>query len=85
MILVLGATGTTGGEVARQLIKAGQTPRLLVRAASRAHAFEGRAEIVEGDLASPQSLATAMKGIGKLYLVSGTHGGIDPELERRSV
>ncbi len=24
MILVLGATGTTGGEVARQLIKAGQ-------------------------------------------------------------
>ncbi len=40
---------------------------------------------MEGDLASPQSLATAMKGVGKLYLVSGTHGGIDPELEGNAI
>lgn len=38
MILVLGATGTTGGEVARQLIAAGERPRLLVRSPDEARA-----------------------------------------------
>lgn len=46
MILVFGATGVTGGEVARQLIAAGQTPRLLVRSPEKARGFQGKAEIV---------------------------------------
>jgi (4-alkanoyl-5-oxo-2,5-dihydrofuran-3-yl)methyl phosphate reductase len=46
MILAFGATGTTGGEVARQLIQAGQKPRLLVRNPSKASAFDGKAEII---------------------------------------
>jgi nucleoside-diphosphate-sugar epimerase len=50
MILVLGATGTTGGEVARQLIAADVRPRLLVRNRAKAAEFEGNAEIVEGEL-----------------------------------
>ena len=68
MFLILGATGTTGGEVARQLIQAVQKPRLLVRNPSKAHAFEGKAEIVQGDLDRPESLTTAMKGVEKVYL-----------------
>lgn len=70
MILVLGATGTTGGEVARQLIAKGERPRLLVRNPEKAGEFQGKAEIVAGDLDRPDSLAAAMKGIEKLYLVS---------------
>lgn len=83
MILVLGATGTTGGEVARQLIAAGEKPRLLVRDPSKAGAFGGRAEIVQGDLDRPESLGAAMRGVEKLYLVAG---GLDgPALEANAV
>ncbi len=70
MILVLGATGTTGGEVARQLIAAGERPRLLVRDPARAREFEGRAEIVQGDLDDRASLTRALAGADHLYLVS---------------
>ena len=70
MILVLGATGTTGGEVARQLIAAGERPRLLVRSSAKAHAFEGKAEIVAGDLDDEKSLPAAMRGVDRLYLMS---------------
>jgi len=83
MILVLGATGTTGGEVARQLIAAGERPRLLVRNPDKAREFRGKAEIVQGDLDRPNSLLPAMRGIEQLYLVSaGTNG---PELEAHAI
>lgn len=70
MILVLGATGTTGGEVARQLIAVGHTPRLLVRNLEKAAEFEGKADLVHGDLDRPASLAAALKGVSKVYMVS---------------
>ena len=70
MILVLGATGTTGGEVARQLIAAGERPRLLVRDPAKAQAYAGGAEVVAGDLGDADSLAAAMRGVSHLYLVS---------------
>lgn len=79
MILVLGATGTTGGEVAKQLIAAGQKPRILVRSRAKASAFEGKAEIVEGDLENPESVAKALVGVDKLFLVSAGLNG--PKLE----
>ncbi|MBF5045784.1 SDR family oxidoreductase [Aggregicoccus sp. 17bor-14] len=74
MILVTGATGTIGGEVARQLIAAGVRPRLLVRDPKKAREFEGKAERVQGDLAKPESLDAAFKGVEKLFLVSA---GVD--------
>ena len=70
MILVLGATGTTGGEVARQLIAAGQRPRLLVRSPEKAAEFAGAAELVRGDLDDRESLRAATEGVERLYLVS---------------
>lgn len=80
MILVLGATGTTGGEVARQLIAAGVKPRLLVRDPKKARAFEGKADIVPGDMERPER---ALAGIEKLYLVSA---GVDGQaLERKTI
>jgi uncharacterized protein YbjT (DUF2867 family) len=83
MILVLGATGTTGGEVARQLIAAGEKPRLLVRSPEKAREFQGKAEIVQGDLQRPESLAAGMKGVEKLYLVSA--GSEIAELEGNTI
>jgi (4-alkanoyl-5-oxo-2,5-dihydrofuran-3-yl)methyl phosphate reductase len=85
MILVFGATGMVGGEVARQLIAIGETPRLLVRDPSKAHPFEGQAEIMRGDLADSRSLADALKGIDAVFLVTGTYGGIDPDLEANAI
>lgn len=83
MILVFGATGTTGGEVARQLIAAGERPRLIVRDPQKAREFEGRAEIVQGDLDRPASLDAAMRGIERVYLVSN---GLDvPRLEGNAI
>lgn len=83
MVLVFGATGTTGREVARGLMQAGLKPRLLVRDPSKAHGFEGKAEVVQGDLAAPASLAAAMAGVEKVYLVSAAAS--DPELEANAI
>jgi uncharacterized protein YbjT (DUF2867 family) len=81
MILVLGATGTTGGEVARQLIAAGEKPRLLVRNAAKAKEFTASAEIIEGAIDDGGSFSGALKGVDKMYLVStGLEG---PDLEAR--
>src|SRR5207302_1171854 len=83
MILVTGATGTTGGEVARRLIATGRQPRLLVRDPSKAREFQQTAETVQGDLGRPESLGPAMKGIERLYLVSAGSSG--PDLEANAI
>jgi uncharacterized protein YbjT (DUF2867 family) len=81
MILVLGSTGTTGGEVARQLIAAGRAPRLLVRSQEKAREFQGSAEIVEGDLDRPDSLDVAMEGAERMFLVSAGIHGAEQEMQ----
>jgi uncharacterized protein YbjT (DUF2867 family) len=83
MILVTGSTGTIGGEVARQLIAAGVRPRLLVRDPKKAREFEGKAELVQGDLAKPDSLDAAWKGAEKLFLVCA--GADGPTLEKNAI
>ena len=81
MILVLGSTGTTGREVARQLIAAGRQPRLLVRSPGKAREFKDDAELVEGDLDRPESVEAAMKGAEAMYLVSSGVRGRTQEIE----
>ena len=70
MILVLGATGNIGGEVARQLIAAGERPRLLVRNLDKARAFADTADLVRGDLDDVSSLRAAMHGVDKVFMIS---------------
>ena len=70
MILVLGATGNIGGEVARQLIGAGERPRLLVRNLDKARAFADTADLVRGDLDDVASLRAAMHGVDKVFMIS---------------
>ena len=80
MVLVLGSTGTNGGEVARQLIRAGVKPRLLVPDPLKASAFDVKEDIVQGDLTNPYSLDVAMKHIENVCLVSEAASGIQFEV-----
>jgi nucleoside-diphosphate-sugar epimerase len=63
-ILVTGATGFIGFEVARQLAAAGRRPRLMVRRRERARMLAPLdVEVVYGDLASPATLRHAVEDI----------------------
>lgn len=72
-ILVTGASGLFGGEVARQLVAKGYPVRLLVRDAARAPELGVAAEIVVGDYLDSAALARAMAGIDKMFLATYDH------------
>ncbi|MFI6876019.1 SDR family oxidoreductase [Streptomyces sp. NPDC050400] len=70
MILVTGATGNIGSALLRELHAHGAGPlRGLTRDAARA-ALPSYVEAVEGDLADPRFLKSAMDGVRALFLVS---------------
>jgi nucleoside-diphosphate-sugar epimerase len=67
-ILVTGASGFIGLEVARQLSASGLRPRLLVRRPLRGALLAPmEAEFVQGDLKSPESLERAVQGIDTIF------------------
>ncbi len=74
--LVTGATGFTGGWLARHLLRAGDQVRALVRPESREQgrrlADEG-IETVEGDLGDVSSLAAACRGVDVVYHIAATY------------
>jgi uncharacterized protein YbjT (DUF2867 family) len=74
MILVTGATGLNGSELIRQLSARGIPVRGLTRNASRATALAAlpNVEIVEGDMAQPDSLAGPLRGIDRAMLISSS-------------
>jgi dihydroflavonol-4-reductase len=66
--LVTGATGFVGSHVARQLVIAGDSVRVLVRPSSNLRLLEGLAvERVEGDLRDVASLEHAMRGVRRVF------------------
>lgn len=71
MIAVFGATGQTGSEVTRQLAAKGVPTRALVRDLEKAKRLEGLGiEIVQADLAQPETLVEALEGSQKAYFVT---------------
>ncbi|MCY4633876.1 MAG: NAD-dependent epimerase/dehydratase family protein [Acidobacteria bacterium] len=74
-VLVSGATGFTGGHLARHLATRGAAVRGLVRPRSRPRAAalqEAGIEIVLGDLADDASLARACDGVDTVYHIAAT-------------
>ena len=71
MLLVTGATGTTGMEVIKALKARGAEARALVRDEAKAHHLRDLGfEPVTGDLGDPRTHAPALDGVEKAYLVS---------------
>jgi uncharacterized protein YbjT (DUF2867 family) len=82
MILVIGATGTVGSEVVRQLVATGERPRALVRDPATARQRLGdQVEHVVGDLDRPETIAAALAGVDRVFLLT-TQSSRQPEWER---
>lgn len=69
LILVVGATGNTGSGLVPTLVAAGARVRALVHTPAKAEALRRQgAEVVVADLGKPDSLATAVAGVDRIYL-----------------
>jgi uncharacterized protein YbjT (DUF2867 family) len=85
VILVVGATGNTGGAVVRELLARDVPVRGLTRSEEGAASLRALgAEAAIGDLADPLSFIGALRGVERMYLVSavGPHGA---EQERNAI
>jgi dihydroflavonol-4-reductase len=71
-VLVLGATGFIGGQVARALVARGDAVRALRRPSSSLRMLDGLPiELVTGDLRDPASLLAAMHGVEAVVHTAG--------------
>ena len=72
--LVTGATGFTGGHLARSLAARGHTVRALVRRRlDAAHLVREGIEIVTGDLRDPDSVRAALEGVDVVYNIAALY------------
>jgi dihydroflavonol-4-reductase len=71
-VLVTGATGFTGGHLARTLAARGDTVRALVRSAAPALAAAG-IETVPGDLRDPATIGRAARGVDVVYHIAAIY------------
>ena len=74
MILVTGATGLNGKELLRVLSAGGVAVRALVRNPAKAEAIAAlpNVEIVQGDMAHPETLAAGLRGVDRAMLISSS-------------
>ena len=79
MILVTGATGLNGSELVRRLSARGVPVRALVRSAAKAERLAALplVDVVEGDLARPETLSEALRGVDRAMLISSS----DPAMQ----
>lgn len=70
MILVTGATGNVGRHLLDGLAAADVPARVLVRDPARLSGPHDHLEIVTGDLDVPATLAPAMDGVGRVFLLA---------------
>jgi dihydroflavonol-4-reductase len=74
MILVTGATGFTGGHLARYLAGRGEVVRALVRDPARAADLPGAGiHLVRGDLSDTASLDAALAGVEVVYNIAALY------------
>jgi uncharacterized protein YbjT (DUF2867 family) len=73
MILVIGGRSKIGAGVIDGLLARGERVRALVRSGESDANSSNGVETVQGDLADPASLAVAMSGTEKVFLISSPH------------
>ncbi len=70
-VLVIGATGLVGGEVARLLVRSGRSVRALARDPAKAAPLAVLGiEVAEGELEDPAALSRAFAGVERVFLAS---------------
>jgi uncharacterized protein YbjT (DUF2867 family) len=73
-ILITGATGTIGNFLIERLSALGAQMQVLVRSRQQAEAFAARGiDSFIGDFAQPETLAPALAGVEKLFLLSAAN------------
>lgn len=74
MILVTGATGLNGSEVVQRLSTKGVPVRALIRNPAKAERLSAlpKVEIVKGDMARPETLIEALRGVDRAMLISSS-------------
>ena len=74
MILVTGATGLNGKALVRRLSAKGVALRALVRSLAKAAELASlpNVEIVAGDMARPETLPGALRGVDRAMLISSS-------------
>lgn len=84
MILVTGATGNVGSEIARQLLARGIRFRIYVRNADKAASLIGAEgyETALGDFSDEAAFAAALEGIDAVYMVTDQSDAFKTELGR---
>ncbi len=83
-ILISGATGNVGSELVKILMRKGQKFRAMVRSPEKAGALASMpgAELVQGDFDNERTLANALEGIERAFLV--TNSSERAELQQRA-
>ena len=83
-VLVTGATGFTGGHLARTLAARGDVVRALVRNPHVAAAALPGVELVAGDLTDADALARAVAGVDVVYYIAALYrtAGLDDAVYR---
>jgi NAD(P)H dehydrogenase (quinone) len=77
VILVTGASGMFGSRTADLLVAAGQPVRALTHSPGKVAALRARGvEAAIGDMEDPPSLAAAMRGVERVFLVSPMQAGL---------
>lgn len=79
MIIVLGATGTIGQKLVKQLEKSQRNYVLVARSVERAGKMFPDQSVRYGDLDKPLSLAAAFKGGTSLFLLSSHNEGMEAQ------
>jgi uncharacterized protein YbjT (DUF2867 family) len=74
MLLLTGATGAAGSFIANEFVRQQVPVRILVRHKTKAKRLENKPsiELVEGDMASRSSLASALDGVDRALMISAS-------------